>query len=86
MQLDWRQVVIRTKGLFVLSLHELFGLEDSTSPSHVTASGEPREWRGGIQWAEHAPWIEGPKQLTRGILQKTDALLQNAYEQVFGEK
>jgi len=26
MQLDWRQVVIRTKGLFVLSLHEFFGL------------------------------------------------------------
>jgi hypothetical protein len=26
MQLDWSQVVIRTKGLFVLSLHEFFGL------------------------------------------------------------
>jgi proteic killer suppression protein len=39
MQLDWRQVVIRTKGLFVLSLHELFGLNVASEPRDMALPG-----------------------------------------------
>lgn len=73
--------------LFGEAMHPVM---DSSSPEHTDKNGNPKIWRGVRDAWGHSPtdWVgnETSKDLTPAILKSQSAVINKAYDQVFGAR